>query len=246
MQRPADALIFPLDVATMEEAKRWVKELGPWVGMFKVGLELFIQCGPAVVEMIRKESGAGIFLDLKLHDIPATVFRAMTRIAELEVDLTTVHCGESRTMLEAAAAASEGRVRVLAVTVLTSVSADDIAIAGFRQRYAEDIFRLVRRRADMAKAAGLAGIVCSGLEVESLKRELGGDFLAVTPGIRPAGDDGVVDDDQKRIVTPYAAISAGADYLVIGRPVKEAAEPAEAARQIGEEIARALRDRAPG
>ena len=132
--------------------------------MFKVGLELFIRSGPEIIAFIHSAGPAGVFLDLKLHDIPATVSRAMAGIAALGVRMATVHCGESQRMLEAAVAGSGGRVGVLAVTVLTSVSAQDIAAAGFREELAGDLPRLVLRRARMAQQAGCAGVVCSGLE----------------------------------------------------------------------------------
>ena len=238
MREAKDYIVFPLDVPTMGAAREYVRQLAPWVGMFKVGLELFIECGPAVVRMIREESDAAVFLDLKLHDIPATVSRAMTRVAELGVDWATVHCGEGRAMLEAAAKAAGSRVGVLGVTVLTSVSADDIAAAGFKEKYAENLFELVLDRAVRARAAGCAGIVCSGLEVAAIKEALGKDFVAVTPGIRPAAE---ASDDQRRVVTPARAIVDGADYLVIGRPIRDAADPADAACRIGEEIAEAVK-----
>ena len=241
MREAKDYIVFPLDVPAMGAARNYVRQLGPWVGMFKVGLELFIECGPAVVRMIREESDAAVFLDLKLHDIPATVSRAMTRVAELGVDWATVHCGESRAMLEAAAEAAGSRVGVLGVTVLTSVSAEDIAAAGFKEKYAENLFELVLERAGRARAAGCSGIVCSGLEVAAIKESLGRDFVAVTPGIRPAAEAKAAGDDQQRVVTPARAIADGADYLVIGRPIRDAADPADAARRIGEEIAAATK-----
>jgi orotidine-5'-phosphate decarboxylase len=234
--RPAkDYILFPLDVSSETDAKRCVELLADVVGMFKVGLELFVRCGPAIVEFINSRRSAGVFLDLKLHDIPATVSRAMMGIAELGVKLVSVHCGEDPRMLEAAVAAAGDRVRVLGITVLTSVSAADILSAGFREDLAEDLSRLVLRRARMAKAAGCAGIVCSGLEVASIKQNFGRDFLAVTPGIRPAGAF-TGRDDQVRVVTPAEAVRAGADYLVIGRPIRDAKDPRSAALSIAAEI----------
>jgi orotidine-5'-phosphate decarboxylase len=229
-----DYILFPLDVPSEVDAKRCVELLADVVGMFKVGLELFVRCGPAIVEFINSRSAAGVFLDLKLHDIPETVSRAMTGIADLGVKLATVHCGEDPRMLEAAVAAG-GRVGVLGITVLTSVSAADIIAAGFREDFGGDLSRLVLRRAQMAKTAGCAGIVCSGLEVSTIKQNFGRDFLAVTPGIRPAGAaDGR--DDQVRVVTPADAVRAGADYLVIGRPIRDAKDPRAAALRIIAEI----------
>ncbi|MFP4533721.1 MAG: orotidine-5'-phosphate decarboxylase [Desulfobacterales bacterium] len=239
MRQPKDYLVFPLDVTSLAAAEVYVRQLSGSVGMFKIGLELFIQSGPQVISMIRDNSDAAVFLDLKLHDIPATVERAMSRVAEHHVDFATVHCGESRRMLEAAVSGAGSRVKVLGVTVLTSVSGEDIANAGFLPEYAQDVFQLVRHRAERARAAGCAGVVCAGTEVGAIKSRLGRDFLAITPGIRP-GWEKTAGDDQKRIVTPAEAISRGSDYLVIGRPIRDAADPARAARRIGDEIAEAF------
>ena len=235
MKSPKDYIIFPLDVSTAMDAKHYVELLADRVGMFKVGLELFIRCGPDMVRFINATGAAGVFLDLKLHDIPATVSRAMGGIAELGARLATVHCGENSRMLEAAVSASGGRVGVLAITVLTSVSAVDIAAAGFQGELATDLSRLVLKRAEMAKAAGCAGIVCSGLEVRAIKAVLGRGFLAVTPGIRPAWATGAT-DDQRRVVTPADAVMAGSDYLVVGRPIRDAKDPRAAAQKIADEI----------
>lgn len=234
MKPSKDYIIFPLDVPTAAEARKYVELLTDDVGMFKVGLELFVRSGPDIVKLIQACGPAGIFLDLKLHDIPATVSGAMKVIAEYCVRFVTVHCGESPAMLQAAVSAA-GPVGVLGVTVLTSVSADDIRAAGFNPEYAGDLSALVMKRATMAKAAGCAGIVCSGLEVKSVKANFGRDFIAVTPGIRPLWDAGGK-DDQKRITTPAQAVQNGADYLVIGRPIRNAGDPRAAARRIAAEI----------
>jgi len=236
MRPPRDYIIFPLDVASEDDAKRLVELLADRVGMFKVGLELFVRCGPDIVSFIHSAGSAAVFLDLKLHDIPATVSRAMAGIAELHVKLTTVHCGESPRMLQAAVAASGGQVGVLGITVLTSVSAADIAASGFPDDLAGDISRLVLRRAQMARTAGCAGVVCSGLEVRAIKEHIGRDFLAVTPGIRPAWVAGGADDQMRR-ATPAEALAAGADYLVIGRPIRDARDPRAAALEVAAEIA---------
>jgi orotidine-5'-phosphate decarboxylase len=235
---PKDYIIFPLDVASENDAKRCVELLADAVGMFKVGLELFIRCGPDIVRFIQSGGAAGVFLDLKLHDIPATVSRAMAGAADLGVRLATVHCGETPRMLEAAVAASAGRVGVLGVTVLTSVSAADLAAAGLREELAGDLKRLVRQRAQAAQRAGCAGVVCSGREAEMIKTEFGREFVTVTPGIRPLWAAGGT-DDQRRVATPAEAVRAGADYLVIGRPIRDAEDPRAAARRIAEEIASA-------
>jgi len=239
MREPRNYIIFPLDVATRPEAEHLVHRLAGHVGLFKVGLELFIRTGPALIQWIRAQGDAGIFLDLKLHDIPMTVARAMEGIADMQVDLTTVHCGENAQMLEAAVTASQGRTKVLCVTVLTSVGSEDLQQAGFVPELAQDVDALVQRRAGVARAAGCAGVVCSGWEAPSIKRAMGTDFLAVTPGIRPAWES-VGPDDQRRVMTPAEAVRNGADYIVIGRPIRDAADPARAARQVAAEIAEGL------
>ena len=235
MKEGKDYIIFPLDVPTLEAAKPFVRRLSSHVGMFKVGLELFIRSGPEVIRYIKSQTSAGIFLDLKLHDIPATVERAMRSVAGLGVDLATVHCGESSGMLKAAVAGAGGRVRVLGVTVLTSVSEDDLQAAGF----SFDVPELVIRRAAMARAAGLGGIVCSGREVKDIKEKCGADFLCVTPGIRPSWE-AVGGDDQQRVSTPGRAVGDGADYLVIGRPIRDAEKPENAAIRVAEEFEAAI------
>jgi orotidine-5'-phosphate decarboxylase len=239
MKQAKDYIIFPLDVPTEKAAMEYVELLSGSVGMFKVGLELFIRTGPGLIDFIKTSGNADVFLDLKLHDIPETVFRAMEGIADLGVAFTTVHCGETPRMVEAAVSGARGRVGVLGVTVLTSVSSQDIKTAGFRKPFYEDLTRLVIERADMAKAGGCAGIVCSGQEVKIIKKTLGRDFIAVTPGIRPVWDD-VKTHDQKRVVTPAIAVKNGSDYLVIGRPIRDADNPKEAALRIAEEIENAL------
>ncbi|MDM8517465.1 orotidine-5'-phosphate decarboxylase [Desulfobacterales bacterium HSG16] len=235
MKKAKDYIIFPLDVPTREEAKRYVNLLAGHVGMFKVGLELFIRTGPDFIKYIKDHGDAGIFLDLKLHDIPATVCRAMQSIADTGVDLATVHCGGSRAMLEAAVKGAAGRVRILGVTVLTSIGTEDLKDAGFKDKWVENIPGLVQKRAAMAKAAGCAGIVCSGMEAASVKNACGKEFVTVTPGIRPLWD-GIEPDDQQRVTTPAQAVEGGSDYLVIGRPIRDAEEPDKAALQIAQEI----------
>jgi orotidine-5'-phosphate decarboxylase len=234
MKQGKDYIIFPLDVASDQAARQMVRHLHTHIGMFKVGLELFIRTGPGLLRWIGDHTGGKVFLDLKLHDIPVTVERAMQGIAELPVALTTVHCGENRAMLEAAVRGAGGKVAVLGVTVLTSVGASDLQDAGFSEAVAGDVGRLVLHRAAMAEAAGCAGVVCSGREAGIIKARFGQAFLAVTPGIRPAS--GMAPDDQKRVVTPARAVSDGADYLVIGRPIRDAADPAAAADRIADEI----------
>ena len=235
MKTAKDYIVFSLDVPSLKEAEQYVELLSEYVGMFKVGLELFIRSGPEIIKIIKKLGTAKIFLDLKLHDIPVTVSRAMASIAELGVDFATVHCGENKKMLEAAVAGNAGKVGIVGVTVLTSVSGKDIDAAGFRSEFSSDISRLVMNRAKMAKDAGCAGIVCSGLEVKMIKENFGKGFIALTPGIRPSWE-GMNKDDQRRITTPAQAIENGSDYLIIGRPIRDAKNPKEAAIHIAEEI----------
>lgn len=235
MKPAKDYIIFALDVRDPRTAQEYVERLSGTVGLFKVGLELFINAGPGIISFIQSTGETGIFLDLKLHDIPETVKRAVDRIADLGVQFATVHCGESKAMLEAAVAGSRGEVGILGVTVLTSVSGDDIRSSGYRDEWSDDLPGLVTKRAQCAKDAGCAGIICSGFEVERVKISFGSDFVAVTPGIRP-GWEGVENADQQRVMTPAIAVEKGADYLVIGRPIRDAADPRAAAVRIAEEI----------
>jgi orotidine-5'-phosphate decarboxylase len=235
MKHAKDYIVFPLDVPSTKTAQHYVELLSESVGMFKVGLELFIRSGPGIIDFIKASGTAEVFLDLKLHDIPVTVFRAMESIADLGVALATVHCGETPRMLEAAVEGAKGRVGILGVTVLTSVASEDIKASGFRDMFYDDMGRLVVKRAAMAKAAGCTGIVCSGLEVKIIKERFGRDFIAVTPGIRPEWDV-TGKHDQRRITTPAQAVSDGSDYIVIGRPIRDAADPKAAAVRIAQEI----------
>jgi orotidine-5'-phosphate decarboxylase len=235
MKKAKDYIIFPLDVSCVKTAKKYVETLSESVGMFKIGLELFTRSGPDIIDFIKTSGAAEVFLDLKLHDIPATVSRAMQNIANLGVKFATVHCGETSRMLEAAVKGGKDKVCVLGVTVLTSVSNEDLESAGFRKIFYDDLTRLVIKRAAMAKQAGCKGIVCSALEVKMIKETLGQDFIAVTPGIRPGWNAGGK-NDQRRVTTPSRAVQDGSDYLVIGRPIRDARDPKDAALRIAEEI----------
>ncbi len=239
MRQAKDYIVFPLDVSSADEAKSFVELLADYVGLFKVGLELFIRSGPDIVRFINSAGTAGVFLDLKLHDIPATVSRAMAGIAELEIQFATVHCGETTKMLEAAVNSSRGRVQILGVTVLTSVTAEDVRTAGYRPDFYQNLSAMVLQKAGMAKSAGCAGVVCSGLETAMIKAHFGTEFITVTPGIRPQWSLGEK-DDQKRITTPAQAVQNGSDYLVIGRPIRDASDSPAAAARIAEEIASAI------
>ena len=239
MKTAKDYIIFPLDVPSVDAAREFVRLLSNHVGMFKVGLELFVRSGPDLVRWILESGTAGVFLDLKFHDIPATVFRAMAGVAGLGATFATVHCGENPAMLKAAVEGGNGKVGVLGVTVLTSVSKQDITEAGFCPEYGKNLSSLVMKRAEMAKTAGCAGIVCSGQEVSTVKNRFGREFIAVTPGIRPLWD-GVSADDQQRITTPAQAVINGSDYIVIGRPIRNAKDPRTAAERIADEITTAV------
>ncbi|HGY12152.1 MAG TPA: orotidine-5'-phosphate decarboxylase [Desulfobacterales bacterium] len=234
-----DYIVFPLDFASVKEAKEYVKLLDGNVGMFKIGLELFIDQGPSVVQMVKKESRAKIFLDLKLHDISATVLRAMGRVAALGVDLVTVHCSSSKNMLEKAVQGGQGKTGVLGVTLLTDNDADIVKASGFKDEFVKDPQLLVMHRAKMAYDAGCKGVVCSGQEVQQIKKRFGDSFLAVTPGIRPAWTF-LENDDQKRVTTPGQAIALGSDLIVIGRPIRDADDPGKAAQAVIKEIEAAL------
>jgi orotidine-5'-phosphate decarboxylase len=235
MKKAKDYIIFALDVETRKTAEKYVQMLAQDVGMFKVGLELFIRTGPDIIYTIRKAGGKGIFLDLKLHDIPETIYRSMCIVADLGVDFVTVHCSDSKEMIAAAVEGSKGKVAVLGVSVLTHIQEADVREAGFKDDLSSDISTLVLKRSIMAKSAGSAGVVCSAREVNMIKSRCGPEFLTVTPGIRPQWGQ-VAKDDQKRVMTPGQAVTNGSDYLVIGRPIRDAVDPRQAARQIREEI----------
>ena len=222
-------LCFALDVADVDSAIALVDELQGHVGVFKIGLELFIVGGPDLVRTVRAR-GVDVFLDLKLHDIAATVGAAVARAVALDVRFLTIHASGGPAMLRAAAAAAAGSLTtLLAVTALTSLSDDDLAAAG----YAENAITLVPRLARLAKDAGIGGIVCSPLEVEAVGRAAPG-LLKVTPGIRGAND---ASNDQVRTMSASDAIRAGADLLVVGRPIRTAVDRTAAADAFVKEIA---------
>ena len=239
MKSPQDYIVFPLDVPEYDQAISFVETLDGHVGLFKVGLELFIAQGPGLLKEIRNRTTAGIFLDLKLHDIPATVKRAFLAASMHQPQFVTVHCDEGDDVLKDVAEENPGNTKLLGVTVLTSLNREKLRNSGYAKNYSEDVFELVLLRARMAKAAGCHGVVCSGLEAARVRKEIGPEMIIVTPGIRPAWT--VVDqDDQKRIVTPADAVRNGSDYVVIGRPIRDAASPRDAAIRVAEEIASAI------
>lgn len=233
-----DRIIFALDVPSRSEALEWVDLLKDHVGIFKVGLELFVAEGPGVVRAVTERGGRGVFLDLKFHDIPATVKGAVSSASSLGAQFLTVHCDEGRGLLEAAALGAGSGVKVLGVTVLTSLSKEGLYEAGIDASAFKTPRDLVLHRARLAKLGGCAGVVCSGQEAAAVKMELGKDFLVITPGIRGAGDE---KGDQQRTVTAFEAVRNGADYIVVGRPIRKARDPVKAATMIGEEIEKALK-----
>lgn len=239
MKKPKDYLVFPLDVSTYEEAIRYVALLKEHVGVFKVGLELFVSIGPKILEGIREHSNAEIFLDLKFHDIPATVKSAFTAASAYGVAFTTIHCDEGKGLLRSVVENNPSGTKILAITVLTSLESKDLKELGYQERYVNDLTELVLLKARMAKDAGCSGVVCSGHEVDRVKKELGSDFIVVTPGIRPAWSLKET-DDQKRIITPYEAAKRGADYIVVGRPIRTAEKPIEAAQKVLDELEGAI------
>ena len=234
MPEPRDRLIVALDVGSATEARRIVGAIGEAVTTFKVGKQLFTAEGPQVVRDL-VASGRKVFLDLKYHDIPNTVETAVGAAAGLGVSMLSVHASGGKAMLRAAAEAARA-VRnpplVLAVTVLTSLSEADLQEIGVAGRAMDQVLRL----AALAQTAGCGGVVASPHEVRQLRQSLGTGFVIVTPAVRPAGAD---KGDQARVATPADAIAAGADYIVVGRPITQAPDPSAAARQIVEEIARA-------
>ena len=229
-------VIVPLDVESSDEALTWVDRLGDQGEFYKVGLELYTRAGPEVVrELI--DRGKRVFLDLKLHDIPNTVAGAVRAATDLGVDLLTVHASGGPTMLDAAARARSGGLRLLAVTVLTSLSPDEMSTVWGRE--IRSVREEVGRLAELAQEAGMDGIVASALEASWVRSQVGDDFMIVTPGIRPAGADR---GDQSRVATPTDAIRAGADYLVVGRPITQAADPAAALAAVIEEVEQAAQE----
>jgi orotidine-5'-phosphate decarboxylase len=223
-----DRLIVALDVETVDAARALVATLGDAVSFYKIGMELAYGGGLELAREL-KDAGKRVFIDLKLHDIGATVERATRQIARLNMDFLTVHA-YPQTM--AAARAGAGDLKLLAVTVMTSYDDADLAEAG----YAFSVADLVARRAAQAKAAGIDGLILSPLELSAIRPVVGPKMLLVTPGVRPAGADA---GDQKRIMTPGEAIAASANHIVVGRPVTRAADPRAAARAIVAEIAAA-------
>jgi orotidine-5'-phosphate decarboxylase len=231
-----DRLVFPLDVGSLDEAVRYLELLKDDVGVFKIGLELFVRHGAEAVRLV-KQSGRRCFLDLKLHDIEETVARATAAALDLEADYLTVHASSGAKALARLAKVAEGScTELLAVTVLTSF--DDEALRGIGvTRVAEDQVAALGR---LAFDAGVRGFVASPLEARALRESLGPSALIVTPGVRPAASD---HGDQKRVATPGDALRNGADVVVVGRPIRDASDPQKAAQSIVRELDSAAKER---
>jgi len=233
---PKDKIIFALDVDHFSEAQRWVTLLKDRVGIFKVGKQLFTHAGPKVVDMIRQK-GQKVFLDLKFHDIPNTVAKAGEEATKLNVTMFNLHALGGFEMMRKTVDASRATAKnlgiprplILAVTILTSMDEEILKEVGLQGPLLEEVGRL----ALLASRAGVDGVVASPQEIGIIRQKCGEKFLIVTPGIRLPTDK---KDDQKRTLTPKEAIAAGANYLVIGRPIKEAKDPLEAVQKIIEDI----------
>ena len=222
-----DRIAVALDTSDRVEFSNWCRFFGPRVGVLKVGLESFHRFGESGVEEARQHA-TRLFLDLKLHDIPNTVAQAVAAVRSLGADFLTIHAGGGPSMLGAAVEAA-GEMKILAVTVLTSIDAAELEALGLPRQSSV----MVERWAEMARQSGCAGVVCSPRELVSLRARLAEPFLLVTPGIRPAGADS---DDQRRVATPSAALSAGSDLLVIGRPLTRSRDPEAALDRLAAEI----------
>jgi orotidine-5'-phosphate decarboxylase len=220
-----------LDAPDLETAARWAGLVTPHVSTVKIGLELYLRYGPSAVASIRGASAVQVFLDLKLHDIPATVAGAARAVARLRPALLTVHAAAGAAAIKAAADAAPG-TSIIGVTVLTSLGEADLERIGL----AGPATDAARRLAALAVGAGARGLVCSPQEVAAVRAEVGNDILLITPGVRPAGSDV---HDQARVATPEEALRSGADLLVIGRPITAAADPGAAAAGIAASLRRA-------
>jgi orotidine-5'-phosphate decarboxylase len=219
-----------LDAPDLDTAAEWAALVTPHVSTLKIGLELYLRYGPDVVASVRGARGVDVFLDLKLHDIPATVGGAARSVAKLRPDLLTVHAAAGPAAIAAAVQALPD-TKIIAVTVLTSLGEADLAEIGLAGPVSDAACRL----ATLAVQAGARGLVCSPREVAAVRAEVGPDITLITPGIRPVGKD---NNDQARVATPQAALRAGADLLVIGRPITSAADPGAAAAALGADLRR--------
>ncbi|EGV50469.1 orotidine 5'-phosphate decarboxylase [endosymbiont of Riftia pachyptila (vent Ph05)] len=231
MSETGSRVIVALDFPEEQKALQLVDQLEPSLCHLKVGKEMFTRLGPGFVESLSVR-GFAVFLDLKFHDIPNTVAAACDAAADLGVWMINLHASGGRRMMETARERLERhaqRPKLVAVTILTSLSREDIAEVGFHGTPAENVFRL----AHLTKSAGLDGVVCSPREAGAIRAAVGGDFLLVTPGVRPKD---AAADDQRRVMTPGEAIAAGSSYLVVGRPITAAADPLAVLRQINADV----------
>jgi orotidine-5'-phosphate decarboxylase len=228
MTKVAEKIIVALDVPTRKEALALVDQLRDRISSFKIGLQLYTAEGPEIVRAVRK-TGAHVFLDLKLHDIPNTVARAVESASALGAQMLTVHLSGGGEMIRAAIAARKSDMSILGVTVLTSANDETLRETGISDKIDGHVLRLAR----LGVEHGIDGIVASPREIKMLRAELGDKIKIVVPGIRPSWSDA---GDQKRVMTPREAIEAGADFLVIGRPIIAHANPREAVTKILEEV----------
>ncbi len=221
-----------IDTPDLDQAKRLVQKVQPFIGGIKLGLEFFMAHGAAGYRAIA-ELGAPIFLDVKLHDIPNTVAGALGALLPLQPDFITIHSSGGAAMMKAAATAADKatgkRPKILGVTILTSLDDEDLTHIGFSYRSDDQVVRLAK----LAESSGLDGVICSSAEISVLREHCRPGFILMVPGIRPTL---AANDDQKRVMTPQEAIKAGADYLVIGRPITSATDPAAAAQKIAADI----------
>ncbi len=220
-----------LDAPSLDTAARWAGLVTPHVSTVKIGLELYLRYGPSAVASVRGASGVRVFLDLKLHDIPATVAGAARAVARLRPSMLTVHAAAGAAAIRAAADAAPA-VMIVGVTVLTSLGDDDLTAVGLAGPASD----AARRLAMLAVGAGASGLVCSPREAAAVRAEVGPDITLITPGVRPAGAEA---HDQARVATPEEALRAGADLLVIGRPITGAADPGAAAAALAASLRRA-------
>ncbi|HEY1820143.1 MAG TPA: orotidine-5'-phosphate decarboxylase [Trebonia sp.] len=231
MQRLAPVAVA-LDAPDIDVAAHWATLVTPYVSTVKIGLELYLRYGPTVVATVRGGSGVQVFLDLKLHDIPNTVDGAARAVAKLRPEILTVHAAGGADMIKAAVQAVPDTI-VAGVTLLTSIGDKDLIELGIDGSVSD----AVRRMAALAVSAGARGLVCSPQEVAAVRAEVGPGILLITPGIRPAG---ATTDDQARVATPEEALKAGADLLVIGRPITKSPDPGAAAAAIATSLRRAV------
>ena len=231
-------LIFALDVGSLREAEQYVRALVRDVGLFKIGKQLFLHAGPPVVRMVR-ERGGEVFLDLKFHDIPRTVAKAAAEATRMGVRMFDLHASGSLAMMQQTVAEVNRvcrneqlrRPKILAVTVLTSLTRDDLRRVGVQAGVESQVVRLAK----LAREASMDGVVASPLETARIRKDCGRGFLIVTPGVRLARSSW---DDQKRVLSPEQAVQAGADYIVVGKPIRDAKDPQTAAREVVVEMER--------